>query len=210
MRVVTCDNNCGGDGWYVTETLERKICEKCTTENIRRKVERKIEKISDAHIDLYTTKIYPIHKTVTDAISTGGVWVFGETGKGKTHAVLYGLKEYLQRNYELSIERTRPGELRALWAGQFEEAEYRARLRQIARANVLFLDDADKFGKPTDRQAQEIYDLFETLRSNKTKLVCTANSTIKDFLSKMPDEFRETTKTRLTGQNGLVREVMYV
>lgn len=206
---------CEGEGWYIvqqpeTKELEKKICSTCFEKNIKTKVIAKMQKISDAHIDLTKTIKNKNHETLCAEIKTSGLWIYGETGAGKTHAALYCIFDYLRNNYELSIERTRPGELRQLWAGQFEESEFRQRLKKIVSANVLLFDDIDKFGKPTERQGQEIYDFFEIARSKNQKIICTSNTSIKEFTDKMPLEFKLTLLTRLTGKNGLVKEYKYV
>lgn len=205
---------CQGEGWYIiqepkTKELEKKICQTCTDKNIKTKVIAKLQKITDAHIDLAKTIKNKLHDTLCTEFENSGIWLYGETGAGKTHTALLCIFEYLRKNYEIAIDRTRPGELRQLWAGQFEESEFRQRLKKITTANVLLIDDIDKFGKPTERQSQEIYDFFEIARSKNQKIFCTSNTNIKDFTDKMPVEFRSPLLTRLTGKNGLVKEYKY-
>ena len=121
-----------------------------------------------------------------------GVWLFGNTGTGKTRAATLFCKKRFEEKYYLSpkftiwirgpqfqrevINRTKPG------GEGFDDW-----FESLLESDLLVIDEVDKI-KFTERVMSEFFELIEYRTSNHAAIVLISNSTVEKFCAKMPEE----------------------
>lgn len=190
----SCDL-CEDDG-YVFDQNTRKItactctAKKNNTELQSWKAEQKsaLKKTISQRIDIDKTKLpsFPL--------PSGGAWLYGKAGTGKTHLAAYMLANLIdaaEKKVSWCFHPVRS--LLDAWVQQYSEySEIRtaalALMSQLSACKLVVLDDIDKISRITPAREEELYSLFDTLHSRNATLIVTSQISIDEFCRRMPHE----------------------
>lgn len=125
---------------------------------------------------------------------SGGVWMHGVTGEGKSHAAGWLLAKRIKeskRKFSWSWYSIR--EIMAAWSEQYSEdtrvkREAWAVMGRLEWDDMIVIDDADKTGAFTKAREEHFYDFINTAHAKCKELIFTANIGIAEFCDKMDDE----------------------
>jgi|GEM_PF-1705783 len=184
-------------------------CNSCQNEKDAKREQERVEednrRAEEARIKLFESEVPPLFRsTPTELIdpillnaadswaySPKGLGFIGETGTGKTSAIVRVLERMSKEGKSIClITATELSELSAT-ANQYDDEKKREkanqRLKQAKSSDIMFLDDLGK-GKLTERGESTLFDLVDHRYSHQLPVFWTSNSSAEAMLKKLsPD-----------------------
>lgn len=195
---VTAKCACGASFSYVPVTLfgrsvfERKLCDKCQTQNDETLAETEKIKLAGATEEKWQEICPPLYRDTDPALIScvaaraandwnpkgeSGMGFTGETGKGKTRALFLALRKAFELGrgcYAISHNKFSKTVQEAFSGEGVERGDARAILRKCQNVGVLLMDDLGK-PPPTERADAELEEMIEHRAAHKLPILWSAN-----------------------------------
>lgn len=151
----------------------------------------KLKKLLMPRINLANTEPRPWHK---DLPESGGVWISGKAGNGKTHAAGLMVSRHIKKSgigFKWSWFKAR--QIFEAWVNQYSD-DYQTKRNALDLIHclkfhpVIVIDDFDKMGKITQAREEHLFDLIDSIHSRGADLIIPANITIDSFCQRMENE----------------------